>query len=38
MSTQGGVTQSLIAVYKAMGGGWQAARAEPSSMNRPAPQ
>ena len=25
----GGVTQSLIAVYKAMGGGWQAARAEP---------
>ena len=29
MSTQGGVTQSLIAVYKAMGGGWQAARAEP---------
>jgi NodT family efflux transporter outer membrane factor (OMF) lipoprotein len=29
VSTQGGVTQSLIAVYKAMGGGWQAARAEP---------
>jgi outer membrane protein, multidrug efflux system len=29
VSTEGGVTQSLIAVYKAMGGGWQAARAEP---------
>ena len=29
VSTQGGVTQSLISVYKAMGGGWQAARAEP---------
>ena len=29
VSTQGGVTQSLIAVYKAMGGGWQVARAEP---------
>ena len=29
VSTQGGVAQSLIAVYKAMGGGWQAARAEP---------
>jgi multidrug efflux system outer membrane protein len=29
VSTQGGVTQSLIAVYKAMGGGWKAARAEP---------
>ena len=29
VATQGGVTQSLISVYKAMGGGWQAARAEP---------
>ena len=24
VATQGGVTQSLISVYKAMGGGWQA--------------
>ncbi len=29
VATQGGVTQSLISVYKAMGGGWQATRAEP---------
>jgi outer membrane protein TolC len=29
VSTQGGVTQSLISVYKALGGGWQTARAEP---------
>ncbi|HSD36173.1 MAG TPA: efflux transporter outer membrane subunit [Rhodocyclaceae bacterium] len=26
---QGGVTQSLISLYKAMGGGWQAARSQP---------
>ena len=26
MLTRGGVTQSLIALYKAMGGGWQAGR------------
>ena len=29
VSTQGAVTQSLIAVFKAMGGGWQSARALP---------
>jgi NodT family efflux transporter outer membrane factor (OMF) lipoprotein len=29
VSTQGAVTQSLISVYKAMGGGWQSARALP---------
>jgi outer membrane protein TolC len=29
VSTRGGVTQSLVALYKAMGGGWQAARARP---------
>jgi hypothetical protein len=29
VSTQGAVTQSLIAVYKAMGGGWKSARALP---------
>ena len=29
VTTQGGVTQSLIAVYKAMGGGWQAGRGQP---------
>ena len=29
VTTQGGVAQYLIAVYKAMGGGWQAARSRP---------
>ena len=29
VATKGGVTQNLIALYKAMGGGWQAGRARP---------
>lgn len=29
VAVRGGVTQSLIALYKAMGGGWQAGRARP---------
>ena len=29
IASQGGVVQYLIAVYKAMGGGWQAARSRP---------
>lgn len=29
VNAQGAVTQSLIAVYKAMGGGWQMARSQP---------
>jgi outer membrane protein TolC len=29
VNAQGSVTQSLIAVYKAVGGGWQAARSQP---------
>lgn len=29
VTTRGAVTQSLIALYKAMGGGWQTARARP---------
>ncbi|HSG22410.1 MAG TPA: TolC family protein, partial [Azonexus sp.] len=29
VTIQGGVMQSLITLYKAMGGGWQAARAQP---------
>ena len=29
VTAKGGVTQSLIALYKAMGGGWQAGRARP---------
>ncbi len=29
MITQGSVVQYLIAVYKAMGGGWQAGRSRP---------
>ncbi|HET9205502.1 MAG TPA: TolC family protein, partial [Burkholderiaceae bacterium] len=29
VSNRGNVSQSLIALYKAMGGGWQAARREP---------
>jgi len=29
VTTRGAVTQNLIALYKAMGGGWQAARARP---------
>ena len=29
VTTRGGVTQSLIQLYKAMGGGWQTARAHP---------
>jgi len=29
VSAQGGVVQNLVALYKAMGGGWQAGRAQP---------
>lgn len=29
VSTQGSVVQNLVALYKAMGGGWQAGRAQP---------
>ena len=29
VTTQGGVTQSLISLYKAMGGGWQTGRTQP---------
>ena len=29
MASQGGMLQSLITVYKAMGGGWQAGRSRP---------
>ncbi|HET9700023.1 MAG TPA: efflux transporter outer membrane subunit [Burkholderiales bacterium] len=29
VAARGGVTQSLVALYKAMGGGWQAGRARP---------
>ena len=29
VTTRGGVTQSLISLYKAMGGGWQAGRERP---------
>ena len=29
VATQGGIMQSLITVYKAMGGGWQAGRTRP---------
>jgi len=29
VASQGGVVQYLIAVYKAMGGGWQAGRSRP---------
>ena len=29
VNAQGSVTQSLIAVYKAVGGGWQAVREQP---------
>jgi multidrug efflux system outer membrane protein len=29
VGTQGGVTQSLVSLYKAMGGGWQPGRAQP---------
>jgi hypothetical protein len=31
VSNRGNVSQSLIALYKAMGGGWQAARREPGT-------
>jgi len=29
VASKGGIAQNLISLYKAMGGGWQAARARP---------